>query len=238
MKSRKQKEKIYNEKYKDIPTDYLERLNWMYDKYHLNMKKAVNIIKKRNEMLETLKYEKDFFIVLYEEPEGAHRPRARYINKTNLVSSSLSSPGYIQIYSLTGASDREYMHRLVETNELQEFQNHLIYTPCYVDYRAYFHTPSNWNVTDTYLAEIGLIRPITKPDFDNIEKKYADMYNGNIWLDDMLVVSAKIDKYYSILPRIEISLHYLNMLYNKYQYRQIQPRLDQEAQYYKKEDLQ
>ena len=76
------------------------------------------------------------------------------------------------------------------------------------------------------LAEAGYIRPICKPDFDNIEKKYSDMYTGNIWEDDSLVMHSSVDKYYSVLPRIEIRLRYLNMLYNKYQYKSMKNRVD------------
>lgn len=235
MKSRRQKAKLYEEKYSDIPRDYLERMSWMYDKYHINMNKADQIIQKRDEMLKQLSLSEEFFIVLYEEPEGTPRPRARYINKSNVISSSKSYPGYIQIYSLTGASDRKFMNRLITDQDLEYFNTHLIYTPCFIEYTAYLKTPSTFNIQDTMLAEMGMIRPITKPDFDNLSKKYSDMYNGNIWVDDDLVVEAKISKYYSILPRVEISLYYLNMLYNKQQAQTMQKRVSaiQEIQYFK-----
>ena len=234
IKTRKQKAKQYEQEYGDIPKDYLERLDWMYNKYHMNINKAAQILKIRDHMLQTIHFEKEFFIVLYEEPEGTPRPRARLVD---LVSTVKSNPR-IQIYSLTGKADNMFMKKLLEDKEIYDLQQNLIYTPCFVEYTTYHKTPSCYSIEDKYLAEIGMYRPIGKPDFDNIEKKYADMYNGNIWLDDMLVVSAKIEKYYSILPRIEISLHYLNMLYNKHQYKQIQPRIEQEVQYYKKEDFQ
>ena len=76
---------------------------------------------------------------------------------------------------------------------------------------------TSFNSTDTYLAELGLIRPLLKPDFDNIAKKYSDMYNGNVWLDDSLVIDGRIRKYYSILPRVEIRLRYIKFcFYNLY----------------------
>ena len=52
------------------------------------------------------------------------------------------------------------------------------------------------------------------------------MYTGNIWEDDSLVMHSSVDKYYSVLPRIEIRLRYLNMLYNKYQYKSMKNRVD------------
>lgn len=225
---------MYEQAYSDIPRDYLERIQWMYDKYHLNINKAADILKRRNEMLHTLQFEKEFFIVLYEEPEGSPRPRARYVTKSNIVQATKSNPGFIQVYSLTGAVDRKFMHQLLSDQELNDFQSNMIYTPCYVDYVAYFKTPKSFNTQDTYLAELGLIRPIVKPDFDNIAKKYADMYNGNVWIDDALVIDGRVRKFYSILPRVEITLQYLNMLYCKSQYKSIQPRIpDVEVKYFK-----
>lgn len=218
MKSRKQKEKIYDQKYSSIPRDYMERLSWMYDKYHMTKDKADNIIDCRNRMLQQLQFSQEIFVVLYEEPEGSPRPRARLVTKNNMISSAISNPNFIQIYSLTGASDRNFMKRLITEEDMIQLNN-LICTPCNVDYTAFFKTPSYFNVTEVYLAEMGCIRPINKPDFDNIEKKYSDMYNGNVWIDDSLVVDSSIHKYYSILPRVEIRLRFLNLLYNKYQYK-------------------
>ena len=72
-----------------------------------------------------------------------------------------------------------------------------------------------------------MIRPeIKKPDFDNIAKKYSDMYNYNIWLDDSQVIDGEVHKYYSILPRVEIYLRYMNVVYNKHQYNTITSRKD------------
>lgn len=224
MKSRKQKAKLYEERYSDIPRDYQERLEWMYDRYHLTPSKADAIYAARNQMVDTLQYSDTIHVVLYEEPEGSPRPRARYVNKSNLTTMAKANPGFVQIYSLTGASDRSFMKRLITEEEMVQV-DYLINTPCSVRYEAYFKTPSAFNAIDTFLAELRMIRPITKPDFDNVEKKYADMYNGNIWLDDALVIESSMSKYYSILPRVEISLRYLNMLFNKQQYDAIAKRV-------------
>ena len=76
------------------------------------------------------------------------------------------------------------------------------------------------------MAEIGIDRPINKPDFDNIEKSYADAFTGNVWIDDIVVVDASFHKYYSILPRVEINLKYSNQLYNNHQYKAMIKRKD------------
>ena len=117
------------------------------------------------------------------------------------------------------------MKRLLTQQEFEGL-NQLICTPCNVDIQAYLKTPSYYNRSDTILAEIGLIRPITKPDWDNIEKKYSDMFNKNVWLDDTLVIDGSIHRYYSVLPRIEIRLRFLNLLYTKQQYTSMINRAD------------
>lgn len=198
----------------------------MYNQYKLSDKKMCNIINIRDHMMNNLKFSKELLVVLYEEPEGTPRPRARYINKSNLSNVAKNYPGFIQVYSLTGKSDRFFMKRLIENNELDEIGQELIYTPIIVSYDVFMKTPNSFNTSDKMLAEFGYIRPLIKPDFDNIAKKYADMYNGNVWLDDSLVISGTVNKYYSILPRIEIRIRYLNMLYNRYQYNSMKNRED------------
>lgn len=225
IKTRKQKAKIYEQKYSNIPRDYLERLSWMYDKYHMTVAKSAHIKRIKDEMLKSLQYHKEIFVVLYEEVEGSPRPRARYVTKSNLTNSAKEYPGFIQVYSLTGATDRKFMKQMMTNEEFDELDELLCY-PCFIEYDAYIKTPNSFNSTDTYLAEMGLIRPLCKPDFDNIAKKYSDMYNGNVWIDDTLVIEGTVKKYYSILPRVEIRLKWLNMLYNKYQYRSMVNRVD------------
>lgn len=229
-KTRQEKSIQYYDKYSHIPINYEERLSWMYDTYKINDKKALEIYEKRNGMVNSLFY-KDFTVILFEEPEGAKRPRFRLVNRHNLVNQAINNSNFVHVYSPNAKEDSVYMKRLAE-NELMELEG-LIHTPCIIEYNVYQKTPSSFNTIDTFLSELGLIRPITKPDWDNIAKKYSDMYNQNVWLDDTLVISGTVNKYYSILPRIEIKLRYLNMVYNKYQYNTISKKIDSSVEYYK-----
>ena len=231
-KNRKQKEEEYRQKYSHIPIDYNERLEWMYDNLKINDKKAREILNKRSSMMSSLYY-KDITIVLFEEPEGTPRPRFRLINRQNFVNEAINNGQFVHVYSLNAKEDSLYMQRLLDQDLVQVQE--LIWTPCIVEYNIYQKTPTVFNAVDTFLAEIGLIRPITKPDWDNIGKKYSDMFNHNVWLDDTLVISGTLNKYYSILPRVEIKLRYLNTLYNKYQFNTISKRTEQEITYFKEE---
>ena len=199
----------------------------MCDKYKLSPKRMKEIISTRDSILNSMYY-KSLKICLYEEPQGTPRPRARLVNRYNILDVSKADSNFIQIYSITGKADNMYMKKLVSQNDYLE-ANELIHTPCDVCVNVYFKPPSSFTINDLFLAEIGLIRPIKKPDWDNIGKKYSDMYNGNIWLDDDLVIDGQVRKWYSILPRVEIDLKYTNMLFNKSQYNQMRSRLSEDT---------
>ena len=215
-KSRKQKASEYEEKYGDIPVDFRQRMSWLYDNLKLSQSQMYEIMTTSSQMSGVLQFSGDINVVLFEVPEGSPRPRFRIVNRQNLANMAITNPSFVHVYSITGAEDNKFMRRLVDTGELQQLDS-LICTPCNVDICAYMRTPTSFNKTDTILAEMGLIRPIYKPDFDNIAKKYSD---------DTLVIDGSIHKYYSVLPRIEIRIRYLNMLYNRSQYNSITNRVD------------
>lgn len=224
-KNRKQKAKEYDEKYSHIPRDYYERLNWMVDYYNLSEKKMDEIIKKKEYMLDNLYY-KDLFIILYEIPEPSPRPRSRIINRKIIFENAVINKQFVHVYSLNAKEDNVYMKRLME-NDLNT--DELIYTPCIMEVDLFIPTPKAFSKDDTFLSEIGIIRPIGRQgDWDNYGKKYSDMYNENIWIDDSLVITGTVSKFYSVLPRVEIKIKYLNQLYNKYQYNSISKRIKDE----------
>lgn len=196
----------------------------MIDQYNLSENKMAEIIEKRDNMMNNLFFYECKVIQLLEEPEGTSRPRFRILKKGNYNQIALNNQ-FVHVYTPHAAEDHMYMRELCE-QELVQLDS-LISTPCVVKYDAFYKTPSYLNTTDTFLSEIGLIRPpVDKPDWDNLGKKYCDMYNHNVWVDDALVYDAEVHKYYSILPRIEIHLKYLNALYTKHQYNRMIQRKD------------
>ena len=222
-KSRKEKLEEYDLKYSNIPRDRDARLAWLLDQYKLTPSKMDEIIEKKRNMETNLQYY-DIKVVLYEDPEGAKRPRFRLVNRKNFMNVAIQASNFVHVYSPNAAEDSKYMHRLID-NELIQL-NGLISTPVQVCLNVFFRTPSYFNQADTILAEIGLHRHIQKPDWDNIGKKYTDMFNENIWLDDNLVIDGEVHKYYSILPRVEIYIRYLNYITTIHQYNQITNRRD------------
>lgn len=223
MASMKQKLNQYQEKYGHIPLDYKERLDYMCTVFNISYDEMIDILHERDRRLNNLYYN-TIKIVLNVVPEGAKRPRYRFVNRTNLINAAISDPSFIHVYSPGAAANHEYMKKLVD-NEIVQL-NSLICTPCDVHFKAYFPTPKSFTKQETFMAEFGLNRPIVKPDWDNIGKLYSDMYNSNIWIDDALTIRGVVDKFYSILPRVEIDLLYLNAMYSKQQYQSIVSRKD------------
>lgn len=223
MKNKKQKLLEYQEKYANIPRDYIDRLNYLYNVLDIDDKKSDEILQARMNFINSTYY-KTIQMVFYEVPEYTPRPRARIINRNGIINSITGNNSFIQVYSITGRQNKEYMKIYTKEN-LSELEQ-LLCTPCDIEYNVYFPTPSYYNKTQIFLAEIGIDRPINKPDFDNIEKSYADSFTGNIWIDDIVVIDATFHKYYSILPRVEINLKYSNQLYNLHQYKSMIKRKD------------
>ena len=227
-KSRKEKAEEYDLKYGFIARDNDQRLAWLIDQFKLTPSKMNDIIEKKRNMETYLQYY-TYKLVLYEDPEGAKRPRFRLVNRKNYMNMAIQARDFVHVYSPNAADDHRFMHRLVDQELIQ--LNGLISTPMQVSINTFSHTPSYFNQADTILAEIGLHRPMQKPDVDNIEKKYYDAFNYNIWLDDSLIVDADIHKYYSVLPRLEIYIRYLNYITNSYQYNQIVNRRDYKQEF-------
>jgi len=223
MKSRKQKQDEYQNKYSNVPIDRDERLSYMIDKYKISEKDMDSIMERRNNTIANMGYF-EYKIVLFMEPEGTPRHRYRLITPKNYTSIAKVSP-YVHVYQPRAHEDHVYFKRLMnhELDEMEEFR--IIQTPFMCDIATYFKIPSNYNKSDRMIAELGLDFNIKKPDVDNIEKKYLDMFNANIWLDDNMCFSGTLSKYFSELPRVEIIVRYLISAMNKQQYDHIISRV-------------
>lgn len=72
---------------------------------------------------------------------------------------------------------------------------------------AFFQTPTSWSNKKQREVE-GTYRP-KYPDCDNIEKIICDSMNDYIIEDDRMIVSSKVEKYYSTEPCTVIELEEL-----------------------------
>ena len=59
------------------------------------------------------------------------------------------------------------------------------------------------------LSEEGFVRPETDKDWDNYGKAYSDMIQGILIMNDCTITMGRVDKYYSIKPRVVIIINYM-----------------------------
>lgn len=71
---------------------------------------------------------------------------------------------------------------------------------------AYHPIPKRSSKALRELMISGANRPAKKPDWDNIGKAVCDALNGVAYKDDAQIVQAKVEKYYSDTPRVEVEI--------------------------------
>jgi len=73
-----------------------------------------------------------------------------------------------------------------------------------VNIDCYFTIPKSTSKKKILLMQEDKIRPVKKPDLDNIAKICLDALNKLAYGDDSQVVELTVRKYYSSKPRVEI----------------------------------
>ena len=229
MKRKTRHEKLlqYDEKYGEIPNDHYDRLQYISNELGISNKQQAEIMEAYHNAIDSTQYS-HIRVILYEEPEGAPRPRFQLVNRYNLANAALSNGSFVKVYSPTGLEDNSSMRRMIDSGELNQIQQ-MLYTPTIVEFNAYLKTPQYFNKKETALSEVGLIRPLSKPDWDNIGKKYSDMFNANIWLDDTLVIDGSVRRFYSVKPRVEIDIYFMDKVYTKKQAKGISKSLENQG---------
>lgn len=82
----------------------------------------------------------------------------------------------------------------------------LIDGACDAKLRIDCQIPASWSAKKQAAAAAGEIRPITKPDVDNIVKAIFDALNGVVWKDDVQVVALRVEKRYSTVPGVVVRI--------------------------------
>lgn len=186
-------EKEYQEEYGDISKDSLERVLSMIDTQSNRKSKNYPIL---NQIL-NMEWETVEFII-YLVPKATPRPRINHGKN---------------IFYVSGAKDnKDIFKKFIIKHDFP-----LIVTPCKFYCDSYLPIPKSMRENEKILAEMGYIRPISKPDWDNVGKTYSDMIQGTLLFDDSLIIEGISRKFYSIKPRIEIKIEYMkkyDSLYN------------------------
>ncbi|MBP27868.1 RusA family crossover junction endodeoxyribonuclease [Methylobacterium sp.] len=70
---------------------------------------------------------------------------------------------------------------------------------------AFMPIPASWPKRKQQQARDRLIRPVTKPDWDNVAK-VTDALNGVVWGDDASVVDGYVRKFYADEPELVVQV--------------------------------
>lgn len=186
----------YKKEYGHIPVESTRLLSYLMSTMDISKIKK-NILLEANRIANI--HWSTFHFTIFMLPKASPRPR-------------YSSKGHM--FYVKGASDNKKIFQ--EAMKDSDFP--IINTPMKFCCTSYLPIPNTMKKHEKILAEMGLIRPISKPDFDNLAKTYSDMIQGTVMTDDALIVEGISKKYYSCKPRIEIIIEYMDEIdsdYNK-----------------------
>lgn len=107
--------------------------------------------------------------------------------------------------------DTATYENLVKTCFKDQYPDHIPVAPgipikCYI--LAYFGIPKSTSKRKRMQMAIDLIRPLKKPDADNIIKIVCDALNGIAYYDDAQIVEVILEKMYDDTPRVFCRLEY------------------------------
>ena len=100
----------------------------------------------------------------------------------------------------------ENYENLVKLCYMQQSQGDVLEGELKANIKAYFQIPKSASKKKYNAMEQGDIRPVKRPDIDNIIKSVLDSLNGLAYRDDSQVVCINAEKYYSDNPRVEIEI--------------------------------
>lgn len=177
----------YEAEYGAIPVDELSRMIDFLEKNPLN--RAKRTIDDEIKRIMSIPW-KHIDFTLYLVPKATPRPRSNFKSRIFYVSGS-----------------RE--HKEIFAQEFAECDIPMIITPIKFSSRAYLPIPKSMSKVEQVLAELGFVRPTSRPDWDNLVKTYTDMVKSTLIYDDALIVDGRLQKFYSWKPRIEITIDYM-----------------------------
>lgn len=199
--------KEYNDKYGEIPNDCTERFNYLLKDLSIK-EKDIPIINSKIESLKHTEFKRMSF-VFYFTPQATPRPRLSRFTQTFYVKNKMN---YNDVF-------RQYLEQCGELENV-------ICTPCKFLTRTFVQTPSSMPKIEKILAELMLIPNISRPDWDNYGKTYSDMIQKHLILDDSLIYDGRVTKYFSIKPRVEIYIEYMDYFNSTYNEKKIKSWLN------------
>lgn len=205
IRSRASRIKEYNENYPNRTDDIEAALRSHFRKRGWDLDKACAKARAKMDRIADMRKYETITITLYEYP--METARARVVNG--------------HAYSPNAAENKKYLEKAV-SEVLKDIR--MVSTPAMLRVDAYMEMPSVVSPDEVILFEAKVLNPISRPDFDNLSKAYSDMLTGLFTIDDDIFCSAVINKYYSVIPRVELSISSLAANESDYIYKKLKSR--------------
>lgn len=137
-------------------------------------------------------------IIVEGQPVGKGRPKfARQGN-------------FVKAYTPEKTAEYEELVRTVWQLKAKDSQYRTVYFPAgtsvCIGIKACYPIPKNTDRVKREKMLSGEIRPLVKPDLDNIGKIVCDALNGIAYADDKQIAEMWIQEWYSENPRVEITV--------------------------------
>lgn len=189
-KSPKQSILEYNAKYNHIPKNYLDRLSWLYREENFTKEDIDALMEYVDELAEVEWAEVTY--IFYMDPHPSPRPRL--------------NPNTFTFYVGGAYYNKNIFDKFMELHSENEV---VISTPCIMSTKTYTKTPSAMSKIEKMAAELEMIHNPNAPDWDNLGKSYCDMVQGALVSNDSIAVKGEVEKFYSILPRVEVNVRFM-----------------------------
>lgn len=148
--------------------------------------------------------EYDYEIVVPGDPQAWQRAGAR------IVTIKHSKKQFISFYTKTETRNAEMKIAVIAKPQSPQ---KLLISALRVDLFFYMPHPQGHYGTGRNASiikpQFQYAYPITKPDYDNLEKLVLDALTGVFWTDDSIVCQGWHEKIYSTNPRTEIKIRIL-----------------------------
>lgn len=133
----------------------------------------------------------DISFTIYGDPVAQGRPRFS------------NAGGFVRAYDPKKSRDyKDY----VKLAAVEHAPPALLEEPLILEVYIFRPIPKSFSKKKAAEAEHGLLRPTSKPDVDNYLKGIKDALKAVIWKDDSQVVDVYAGKFYSVKPRIEVTI--------------------------------
>lgn len=133
------------------------------------------------------------------EPQGKGRPRfvSRYNPQTGKSFGRAHTPDKTVIYE-----------NLIKMEYMAQCNNYRFPDDAMLDMRikAYYGIPKSRSKKVKEQMRQGILRPVKKPDIDNVIKVVADSLNQIAYKDDTQIVDCQCRKFYSEKPRVDVGI--------------------------------